>query len=53
MDPPGWKNQLLMLADSENERVKWVMALNELHRILKRNKLPNRTVSMRIQSEVQ
>lgn len=36
---------MLMLADTENEKLKWVMALNELHRILKRNNLPNTMVS--------
>lgn len=36
---------MLMLADTENEKSKWVMALNELHRILKRNNLPNTMVS--------
>jgi hypothetical protein len=44
MDPPGLRNHLLMLADTESEKTKWVVALNELHRILKRNKLPNRAV---------
>ncbi|CAG0890751.1 unnamed protein product [Cyprideis torosa] len=44
MDPPGWQTQTLMLAESQSEKTKWVLALNELHRILKRNKLPNRTV---------
>lgn len=39
------KNYMLMLADTENEKSKWVMALNELHRILKRNNLPNTMVS--------
>ncbi|KAK7598361.1 hypothetical protein V9T40_006596 [Parthenolecanium corni] len=38
------KNYMLMLADTENEKSKWVMALNELHRILKRNNLPNTMV---------
>lgn len=33
-----------MLADTESEKTKWVVALNELHRILKRNNLPNTTV---------
>jgi hypothetical protein len=32
-----------MLADSESEKTKWVVALNELHRILKKNKLPDRS----------
>ncbi|KFB49947.1 AGAP012090-PA-like protein [Anopheles sinensis] len=33
--------QTLMLADTESEKAKWVVALSELHRILKRNNLPN------------
>ena len=44
MDPPGIRHQCLMLADSESEKTKWVVALNELHRILKKNKLPDRAV---------
>lgn len=32
-----------MLADTESEKTKWVVALSELHRILKRNNLPNTT----------
>ncbi|XP_015923489.1 serine/threonine-protein kinase Genghis Khan isoform X7 [Parasteatoda tepidariorum] len=44
MDPPGMKNQTLMLVDRESEKNKWVDALTELHRILRRNKLPSRTV---------
>lgn len=46
MDPPWLKNHTLMLADTESEKTKWVVALSELHRILKRNNLPNTTVSM-------
>jgi serine/threonine-protein kinase MRCK len=34
-----------MLADSESEKTKWVVALNELHRILKKNKLPDRSLN--------
>lgn len=34
----------LMLADSESEKTKWVVALSELHRILKRNNLPNTAI---------
>ncbi|XP_050527294.1 serine/threonine-protein kinase Genghis Khan [Daktulosphaira vitifoliae] len=41
LDPPGVKNQTLMLADTESEKNKWIVALSELHRILKRNNLPN------------
>lgn len=44
MEPPGPRNSTLMLADSEGEKNKWVVALSELHRILKRNNLPNTTV---------
>lgn len=44
MDPPGVRNQTLMLAESESEKTKWVVALNELHRILKRNNLPTRVI---------
>ncbi|XP_059615804.1 serine/threonine-protein kinase Genghis Khan [Phlebotomus argentipes] len=36
--------QTLMLADSESEKAKWVVALSELHRILKRNNLPNTAI---------
>jgi serine/threonine-protein kinase MRCK len=45
MESSGMKTQTLMLADTESEKTKWVVALCELHRILKRNNLPNRTVS--------
>lgn len=41
------KNYTLMLADTESEKSKWVVALSELHRILKRNNLPNTMVSTR------
>lgn len=44
MEPPGLRNITLMLADTESEKTKWVVALSELHRILKRNNLPNTTV---------
>lgn len=30
------------MADSVNEKNKWVIALNELHRLLRKNKLPQR-----------
>ncbi|KAM4633598.1 LOW QUALITY PROTEIN: serine/threonine-protein kinase MRCK alpha [Polymixia lowei] len=38
------KASILMLADSDQERNKWVGLLNELHRILKKNKLKERFV---------
>ena len=40
----GSKSITLMLADTESERQKWVTALSELHRILKKNNLPNTAV---------
>ncbi|CAG2186869.1 CDC42BP [Mytilus edulis] len=40
MNPPGSKYQVLMLAESEQERHRWVGALNELHKLLRKNKLP-------------
>ncbi|EEC03596.1 CDC42 binding protein kinase alpha, putative, partial [Ixodes scapularis] len=48
MDPPGLRSQTLMMVDKESEKVKWVDALNELHRILRRNKLPHRTATKEI-----
>lgn len=33
-----------MLADSDHERTKWVSLLLELHRVLKKNKLKDRSV---------
>ncbi|TSO25170.1 Serine/threonine-protein kinase MRCK alpha [Bagarius yarrelli] len=38
------KCSILMLADSDQERNKWVGLLNELHRLLKKNKLKERSV---------
>nr|KAF6395095.1 CDC42 binding protein kinase alpha [Rousettus aegyptiacus] len=38
------KCSILMLADSENERSKWVGVLSELHKILKKNKFRDRAV---------
>lgn len=40
----GLSSQTLMLADTESEKTKWVVALSELHRILKRNNLPNTAI---------
>lgn len=34
----------LMLVDRESEKIKWIEALHELHRIVKRNNLPTRNV---------
>ncbi|XP_050679355.1 serine/threonine-protein kinase Genghis Khan [Leptidea sinapis] len=40
----GKRFHTLMLAESESEKTKWVVALSELHRILKRNNLPDKCV---------
>lgn len=34
----------LMLVDKESEKIKWIEALHELHRIVKRNNLPSRNM---------
>lgn len=34
----------LMLVDRESEKIKWIEALHELHRIVKRNNLPTRNL---------
>lgn len=36
----------LMLVDKESEKHKWIDALHELHRIIRRNKIPHRNVSL-------
>lgn len=33
-----------MLVDKESEKHKWIDALHELHRIIRRNKIPHRNV---------
>ncbi|XP_073230481.1 serine/threonine-protein kinase MRCK beta-like isoform X9 [Porites lutea] len=37
MNPPGESLTQLILTDSENDRVRWVSALQELHKVLKKN----------------
>ena len=44
LDPPGAKHQVLMLAEKEAEREYWVGALLEMHRILKKNNIVDRSV---------
>jgi serine/threonine-protein kinase MRCK len=44
MDPPGIKHQVLMLADTEQDKNRWVGALNELLKLLRKNKLPDKSV---------
>ena len=38
MNPPGESLTQLILTETENDRVKWVTALQQLHRVLKKNK---------------
>ena len=45
MTPPGTKHQVLMIADSEQDKNRWVGALNELHKLLRKNKIPDKSVS--------
>ncbi|XP_035872130.1 serine/threonine-protein kinase MRCK alpha isoform X1 [Phyllostomus discolor] len=44
LSAPNNKCSVLMLADSENEKSKWVGVLSELHKILKKNKFRDRSV---------
>lgn len=44
LSAPSNKCSILMLADSETERNKWVGVLSELHKILKKNKFRDRSV---------
>ncbi len=45
MTPPGTKHQVLMIADTEQDKNRWVGALNELHKLLRKNKIPDKSVS--------
>uniref|UniRef100_A0A8I6A4M2 Serine/threonine-protein kinase MRCK alpha n=1 Tax=Rattus norvegicus TaxID=10116 RepID=A0A8I6A4M2_RAT len=44
LSAPSDKCSILMLADSETERSKWVGVLSELHKVLKKNKFRDRSV---------
>ena len=48
MTPPGTKHQVLMIADTEQDKNRWVGALNELHKLLRKNKIPDKSVSEQI-----
>lgn len=47
LKPPGVKNHILMLADNEPDKTRWVGALNELHKVLKKNKIPDKSVCLK------
>ncbi|XP_013414269.1 serine/threonine-protein kinase MRCK alpha isoform X3 [Lingula anatina] len=44
LHPPGSKHAVLMLAENESDKQRWVGALNELHKILRKNKIPDKSV---------
>ncbi|KAL8613630.1 hypothetical protein ACOMHN_022049 [Nucella lapillus] len=44
LNPPGTKHVILLLADSEKEKEKWLHVLSELHKLLLSRKLPNKAV---------
>ncbi|KAL1769841.1 serine serine/threonine-protein kinase MRCK alpha isoform X10 [Sigmodon hispidus] len=44
LSAPSNRCSILMLAESENEKSKWVGVLSELHKILKKNKFRDRSV---------
>ena len=46
MSPPGESLTQLILTENEASRVKWVSALQELHKILKSNQKTSKTVSI-------
>ena len=46
LDPPGEMHSVFMLAESETDKTRWIGALNELHKILRKNRIPNKAVSM-------
>jgi len=41
----GMKFQILMRAESESESVRWVQALNDLHNVLIKNEIVDKSVS--------
>lgn len=41
---PNLRSQVLMLADSESDKSKWIGALTELHRILRKHQLKDKSV---------
>ncbi|KAK7481172.1 hypothetical protein BaRGS_00027605 [Batillaria attramentaria] len=44
MSPPGTQHQILLLAESEKEKDKWLHVLNELHKILRNRQIPSKAV---------
>ena len=46
LTPLGEVHSMLMLVDNEQEKKRWVGALNELLKILRKNNIPNKDVSI-------
>jgi serine/threonine-protein kinase MRCK len=44
ISPPEVGHQVLMLADNEQDKRRWVGALNELHKVLRKNNIPDKSV---------
>jgi len=44
MGRPVLRSQILLLADSESAKNKWFGALTELHRVIKKHQLPDKSV---------
>ena len=44
VSPPDTGHQVLMLADNEQDKKRWVGALTELHKILRKNNIPDKSV---------
>ena len=45
LNPPGTKNVILLLAENEKEKDKWLRLLNEIHKLLLSKNLPSNAVS--------
>ena len=52
LDPPGEMHSVFMLAESETDKTRWIGALNELHKILRKNRIPNKAVSKHLEQIV-
>ncbi|CAG5119390.1 unnamed protein product, partial [Candidula unifasciata] len=44
MNPPGSQHQILLLANNEKEKENWLVALKNLHMLLRNKNLPNKNV---------
>ncbi|ELU12542.1 hypothetical protein CAPTEDRAFT_156898 [Capitella teleta] len=44
ISPPEVSHQVLMLADNEQDKRRWVGALSELHKVLRKNSIPDKSV---------